>query len=146
MEVNPTNNLHMDLFPTPSPFPPKATDALKLNHMNAKGSLNSQEKITFRRQYTHVCMKYKTIQSTSYHNSTSLILKHYWLFDHGLITVTTITTTIMRRINIAMHIHLREFFCSFFALCRALAPDWTWSTAPETCGKEKKNMLQWQNI
>ena len=47
-------------------------------------------------------------------------------------------TTIMRSINIAMHIHLREFFCSFFALCRAVVPDWTWSTALETCRKEKK--------
>lgn len=32
----------------------------------------------------------------------------------------------------AMHIHFRELFWCFFAVCSAVVPDWTWSTAFDT--------------
>lgn len=39
----------------------------------------------------------------------------YLLLLHGLSKGRVMARTIIRRIIIAMHIHLREFFCSFFA-------------------------------
>lgn len=34
-----------------------------------------------------------------------------------------------------MHIHFRELFCKLFARCKAVFPEFTWSTAFETWGK-----------
>lgn len=50
----------------------------------------------------------------------------------GLMTPTTMTATIIKSIIMAMHIHFRELFWCFLALCRAVVPDWTLVTAFET--------------
>lgn len=54
------------------------------------------------------------------------------LLFQGWMTPTTTTAIITRRIMIAMHIHFREFFWSFFAFWSTLVPLWTCSTAVVT--------------
>lgn len=87
------------------------------------------------------------IASTSWNSKMVSTCKHHsYFFSHGLSTPRTITATIMRRIMMAMHVHLRVFFCSFFAFCKAVVPDCTWSTALDTCVEMTYNIDYWANV
>jgi len=78
-------------------------------------------------------LRYRTINILNWCGNNVLPINYApLLVTHGLMTETTMITTTMRSIMMAIHIHFLEFLCIFFAFWRELLPCCTWSTALET--------------
>jgi len=75
-------------------------------------------------------------------NYASWMLLIYFPHDHGFRERMTIST-IIRRMIIAMQVHFRVFFCSFFAFWRRFVPVSICSAAPVTCVSMLSSISPW---